>query len=219
MAIRTIPITLDLNKSSGRQGRIKPLIIRRGEYTDTDIVATLTNDHEALNLTGYTIKLMARNRAGQYVRDSVTKTNSAKGICTYTMTSNMAAMTGDIRLAYFELSTDSGKITSDTFSIIVLEDVDISDAQKAAYQNEIDAMLADMQADLDKFASDSQAAIKKATDAADAANKAATNADAAVGAAIDAKVADAVAAEVAKQAGITFAVDPDDNGINIIYNG
>lgn len=176
-------VTLDVRKRSGMSSRrIELDMMRRGEKGNVDLTVHVIAGGYSYDLTGKQVYFRSKSSQGRVVFDDssagIKITDAEGGVLSHTLPSEFASEPGTMT-AYYEIrQNDSFLDTTESFTTVIANDIDLSAESAEDYVSEFD-----------RIASDAQ----KATDAA---NEAARNA-----------LAEASAANAAKQGAVTAAAN------------
>lgn len=110
---------LDLLKRRGRAGAVEPVTLRCGEMGQR-VSATITNDGEAFDLTGYTASFRARAADGNLVEIAARIDDAAQGVASFAVTQELTAEPGEVASAHFRIVKEGEVLTTDTLPVIVL---------------------------------------------------------------------------------------------------
>lgn len=212
MAIRTEPVSLDIRPCCDARG---PVVCGRQGDEGTVVVATVTQGGEPMALDGLTATLLGNNPELLQLVGTVSGSTA-----TFTLPSAFFSASGIVRL-YVQLSQGDGVVAStQTFTLRVAPDADLSASQAQGYVPQLDEALATAQQasqtaeaaaaqathavdDAKTAVETAKTAVENANAATDAANAAAENANTTVQNANDATDAANAAAENANNAAQT----------------
>lgn len=158
-------VELDLAKRL----HVDRIYLRVGEGGMTTIDATIKNDGEPYDLTGKSVLFLAYDKDKKNIYEQARITDGKAGKVSYTVSSRLTNMKGEIRIAYFRIQNGTDQITTQDIPIEVLENVDLDGEQAEEYTSQFEQLLAEIQAmmaDVNEALLDTNAAAKKATDAA-----------------------------------------------------
>lgn len=124
----THEITLDIKK---RKGRVPPrVVVRVGDIASQTISAQITSDGQPYTSSLSSVRLDILHDDGTWARCTATKSGS-KASCT--LPSQAVSSSGTCRLAHFVFYSGSTKAEStDGFELVILPNVDTSDAKEEA---------------------------------------------------------------------------------------
>lgn len=132
--------TLDLTKDRGETRRVKPVRLRQDEEGLTEIVAHITDDGEPFDLSDCSVRFAYINTYGGKFFREATVTDAAAGVVSYTVEHDLTRESGTVNVAYFEISTPDGDVTTDKLPIIILPSADLSDEEVKRYMNDLDKL-------------------------------------------------------------------------------
>lgn len=153
---------------------VDKVFLRRGEGGLATIDATIMNNGQPYDLTGLAVTFYAYDPSGRNIYESARVTNGKEGKVSYTVSKRLTNMKGDIRVAYFEITSGNNSITTQNIPMYVSENVDLSDEAAGEYESAFDALLKQVQAvmgDVNKALNDVESAVGKTNAAIAAANK------------------------------------------------
>lgn len=132
---------LDLKKIRGTTKQILPVRLRRGEDGLTKIVGHITANDEPFDLSGYTVRFAYINTDGGKFFRQAEITDATNGEVEYTVGRDLTRNEGTIKVAYFEINTPSGSVTSDTIPIMVERNADLTEEEQDSYNNDLDKLI------------------------------------------------------------------------------
>lgn len=132
---------LDLDKIRGTTKQIKPVRLRQGEQNLTKIVGHIKSNQAPFNLTGYKVRFAYINTDGGRFFSRCDITDPEDGIVEYTVGIDLSEGFGTVNVAYFEVVSENGVVTTDAIPIMIEENADITDEDKRKYKNELDKLI------------------------------------------------------------------------------
>ncbi|CVH74853.1 hypothetical protein BN3658_00085 [Coriobacteriaceae bacterium CHKCI002] len=159
-------IILDLQKSSSAFVPVIYLRARRGDSRSLSRTFQILDDGEPVNLTDCTVSFMAENAGGSPIMEEVESADQS-GIFTYRFPDAVAAVRGSVTMAYFRVEGDDYVASTNSLSIEVLDNVDLTNEVTGAYVPMLDRIIeasTEMAANADAITSQATQAINACTE-------------------------------------------------------
>lgn len=140
-----IKMNLDISKTPA----ITPVLRQRqNDVTAYTADVQITKNGEAFDLTGYKISFEGITSKGNKVIDDtgVTVTDATKGQFTYAFSKEGLRDVGQYEKAYFSLSNETKRETSNDFGVFVLASADLTEDETGDYLSEYEKMLEQLRA-------------------------------------------------------------------------
>lgn len=167
-------IILDLQKSSSAFVPVIYLRARRGDSRSLSRTFQILDDGEPVNLTGCTVSFMAENAGGSPIMEEVESADQS-GIFTYRFPDAVAAVRGSVTMAYFRVEGEDYVASTNSLSIEVLDNVDLTNEVTGAYVPMLDRIIeasTEMAANAEAITSQATQAINACTEITEDATKA-----------------------------------------------
>lgn len=133
-------IILDLQKSSSAFVPVIYLRARRGDSRSLSRTFQILDDGEPVNLTDCTVSFMAENAGGSPIMEEVESADQS-GIFTYRFPDAVAAVRGSVTMAYFRVEGEDYVASTNSLSIEVLDNVDLTNEVTGAYVPMLDRII------------------------------------------------------------------------------
>lgn len=159
-------IILDLQKSSSAFVPVIYLRARRGDSRSLSRTFQILDDGEPINLTDCTVSFMAENAGGNPIMEEVESADQS-GIFTYRFPDAVAAVRGSVTMAYFRVEGEDYVASTNSLSIEVLDNVDLTNEVTGAYVPMLDRIIeasTEMAANADAITSQATQAINACTE-------------------------------------------------------
>lgn len=159
-------IILDLQKSSSAFVPVIYLRARRGDSRSLSRTFQILDDGEPVNLTDCTVSFMAENAGGSPIMEEVESADRS-GIFTYRFPDAVAAVRGSMTMAYFRVEGEDYVASTNSLSIEVLDNVDLTNEVTGAYVPMLDRIIeasTEMVANADAITSQATQAINACTE-------------------------------------------------------
>lgn len=159
-------IILDLQKSSSAFVPVIYLRARRGDSRSLSRTFQILDDGEPVNLTDCTVSFMAENAGGSTIMEEVESADQS-GIFTYRFPDAVAAVRGSVTMAYFRVEGEDYVASTNSLSIEVLDNVDLTNEVTGAYVPMLDRIIeasTEMAANADAITSQATQAINACTE-------------------------------------------------------
>lgn len=159
-------IILDLQKSSSAFVPVIYLRARRGDSRSLSRTFQILDDGEPINLTDCTVSFMAENAGGSPIMEEVESADQS-GIFTYRFPDAVAAVRGSVTMAYFRVEGEDYVASTNSLSIEVLDNVDLTNEVTGAYVPMLDRIIeasTEMAANADAITSQATQAINACTE-------------------------------------------------------
>ena len=159
-------IILDLQKSSSAFVPVIYLRARRGDSRSLSRTFQILDDGEPVNLTDCTVSFMAENAGGSPIMEEVESADQS-GIFTYRFPDAVAAVRGSVTMAYFRVEGEDYVASTNSLSIEVLDNVDLTNEVTGAYVPMLDRIIeasTEMAANADAITSQATQAINACTE-------------------------------------------------------
>ena len=159
-------IILDLQKSSSAFVPVIYLRARRGDSRSLSRTFQILDDGEPVNLTNCTVSFMAENAGGSPIMEEVESPDQS-GIFTYRFPDAVAAVRGSVTMAYFRVEGEDYVASTNSLSIEVLDNVDLTNEVTGAYVPMLDRIIeasTEMAANADAITSQATQAINACTE-------------------------------------------------------
>lgn len=159
-------IVLDLQKSSSAFVPVIYLRARRGDSRSLSRTFQILDDGEPVNLTDCTVSFMAENAGGSPIMEEVESADQS-GIFTYRFPDAVAAVRGSVTMAYFRVEGEDYVASTNSLSIEVLDNVDLTNEVTGAYVPMLDRIIeasTEMAANADAITSQATQAINACTE-------------------------------------------------------
>ena len=159
-------IILDLQKSSSAFVPVIYLRARRGDSRSLSRTFQILDDGEPVNLTDCTVSFMAENAGGSPIMEEVESADQS-GIFTYRFPDAVAAVHGSVTMAYFRVEGEDYVASTNSLSIEVLDNVDLTNEVTGAYVPMLDRIIeasTEMAANADAITSQATQAINACTE-------------------------------------------------------
>lgn len=159
-------IILDLQKSSSAFVPVIYLRARRGDSRSLSRTFQILDDGEPVNLTDCTVSFMAENAGGSPIMEEVESADQS-GIFTYRFPDAVAAVRGSVTMAYFRVKGEDYVASTNSLSIEVLDNVDLTNEVTGAYVPMLDRIIeasTEMAANADAITSQATQAINACTE-------------------------------------------------------
>ena len=159
-------IILDLQKSSSAFVPVIYLRARRGDSRSLSRTFQILDDGEPVNLTDCTVSFMAENAGGSPIIEEVESADQS-GIFTYRFPDAVAAVRGSVTMAYFRVECEDYVASTNSLSIEVLDNVDLTNEVTGAYVPMLDRIIeasTEMAANADAITSQATQAINACTE-------------------------------------------------------
>lgn len=159
-------IILDLQKSSSAFVPVIYLRARRGDSRSLSRTFQILDDGEPVNLTDCTVSFMAENAGGNPIMEEVESADQS-GIFTYRFPDAVAAVRGSVTMAYFRVEGEDYVASTNSLSIEVLDNVDLTNEVTGAYVPMLDRIIeasTEMAANADAITSQATQAINACTE-------------------------------------------------------
>lgn len=159
-------IILDLQKSSSAFVPVIYLRARRGDSRSLSRTFQILDDGEPVNLTDCTVSFMAENAGGSPIMEEVESADQS-GIFTYRFPDAVAAVRGSVTMAYFRVEGEDYVASTNSLSIEVLDNVDLTNEVTGAYVPMLDRIIeasTEMAANAEAITSQATQAINACTE-------------------------------------------------------
>lgn len=159
-------IILDLQKSSSAFVPVIYLRARRGDSRSLSRTFQILDDGEPINLTDCTVSFMAENAGGNPIMEEVESADQS-GIFTYRFPDAVAAVRGSVTMAYFRVEGEDYVASTNSLSIEVLDNVDLTNEVTGAYVPMLDRIIeasTEMAANAEAITSQATQAINSCTE-------------------------------------------------------
>ena len=159
-------IILDLQKSSSAFVPVIYLRARRGDSRSLSRTFQILDDGEPVNLTDCTVSFMAENAGGSPIMEEVESADQS-GIFTYRSPDAVAAVRGSVTMAYFRVEGEDYVASTNSLSIEVLDNVDLTNEVTGAYVPMLDRIIeasTEMAANAEAITSQATQAINACTE-------------------------------------------------------
>lgn len=159
-------IILDLQKSSSAFVPVIYLRARRGDSRSLSRTFQILDDGEPVNLTDCTVSFMAENAGGSPIMEEVESADQS-GIFTYRFPDAVAAVRGSVTMAYFRVEGEDYVASTNSLSIEVLDNVDLTNEVTGAYVPMLDRIIeasTEMAANAEAITSQANQAINACTE-------------------------------------------------------
>ncbi len=159
-------IILDLQKSSSAFVPVIYLRARRGDSRSLSRTFQILDDGEPVNLTDCTVSFMAENAGGSPIMEEVESADQS-GIFTYRFPDAVAAVRGSVTMAYFRVKGEDYVASTNSLSIEVLDNVDLTNEVTGAYVPMLDRIIeasTEMAANAEAITSQATQAINACTE-------------------------------------------------------
>lgn len=159
-------IILDLQKSSSAFVPVIYLRARRGDSRSLSRTFQILDDGEPVNLTDCTVSFMAENAGGSPIMEEVESADQS-GIFTYRFPDAVAAVRGSVTMAYFRVDGEDYVASTNSLSIEVLDNVDLTNEVTGAYVPMLDRIIeasTEMAANAEAITSQATQAINACTE-------------------------------------------------------
>lgn len=159
-------IILDLQKSSSAFVPVIYLRARRGDSRSLSRTFQILDDGEPVNLTDCTVSFMAENAGGSPIMEEVESADQS-GIFTYRFPDAVAAVRGSVTMAYFRVESEDYVASTNSLSIEVLDNVDLTNEVTGAYVPMLDRIIeasTEMAANAEALTSQANQAINACTE-------------------------------------------------------
>lgn len=159
-------IILDLQKSSSAFVPVIYLRARRGDSRSLSRTFQILDDGEPVNLTDCTVLFMAENAGGSPIMEEVESADQS-GIFTYRFPDAVAAVRGSVTMAYFRVEGEDYVASTNSLSIEVLGNVDLTNEVTGAYVPMLDRIIeasTEMAANAEAITSQATQAINACTE-------------------------------------------------------
>lgn len=159
-------IILDLQKSSSAFVPVIYLRARRGDSRSLSRTFQILDDGEPVNLTDCTVSFMAENAGGSPIMEEVESADQS-GIFTYRFPDAVAAVRGSVTMAYFRVGGEDYVASTNSLSIEVLDNVDLTNEVTGAYVPMLDRIIeasTEMAANAEAITSQATQAINACTE-------------------------------------------------------
>lgn len=140
----TVRLSLDVVKEARRTDgrRIIDVCLTQGEARSTVLVAGITNGGKACDLTGCKVDFAFVRADGKGDSAPVSLVSAQNGTVSYVLPSSIAAVPGELRLAYFKVVDETGNVSiTEPVGIRVEKGFDISVGQADEYIARYDKLL------------------------------------------------------------------------------
>lgn len=167
-------IILDLQKSSSAFVPVIYLRARRGDSRSLSRTFQILDDGEPVNLTDCTVSFMAENAGGSPIMEEVESADQS-GIFTYRFPDAVAAVRGSVTMAYFRVEGEDYVASTNSLSIEVLDNVDLTNEVTGAYVPMLDRIIeasTEMAANAEAITSQATQAINACTEITEGATEA-----------------------------------------------
>jgi hypothetical protein len=206
-------ITLNLQKSSKQFMTTICLRARRGDKRSLRRTFQFMDGGEPVNLTDKSVAFMATNAGGYPIMEEVASGDQS-GIVTYEFPDAIASVRGSITMAYFRVSCDEYIASTNSMSIEVLDNVDLTNEVTGAYVPMLDRIIeqaTEMATNADEITRQASAAINSCSSITETATLQET--------ARVAAEAKRVEAEAARVSAFTTSMEQWTHDVNGLTNG